>query len=118
MRTMLPDGSRTAQSRVPHGCSVGSCTISTLEACSFCERPVEVVGVEVDAVQRALRDQRGDRVAVGGAAVQVVGEDDPDLGLGGGADGDPAELPAGDVVAQLEAERVPVEGQCDVGVMD
>ena len=65
-----------------------------------------------------LARRRGERVAVGGAAVQVVGEDDRDAGLGGGADGDPAEVIAGDVVAQLEAERVAVEGQREVGVMD
>ncbi len=35
MRTRLPDGSRTAKSRVPHGWSVGSCTISAPEARSF-----------------------------------------------------------------------------------
>ena len=82
------------------------------------EGGVEVVGVEVDAVQGALGDEGGERVAVGGAAVQVVREDDRDVGLGGGADGDPAEVSAGDVVAQLEAERVAVEGQREVGVMD
>src|SRR3712207_7331928 len=41
-----------------------------------------------------------------------------DVGLGGGADGDPAEVSFVDVVAQLEAERVAVEGQHLVGVMD
>ena len=82
------------------------------------ERGVEVVGVEVDAVQGALGDEGGERIAVGGAAVQVVREDDRDAGLRGGADGDPAEAVAGDVVAQFEAERVAVEGQCEVGVMD
>ena len=35
MRTRLPDGSRTAKSRVPHGCSVGSWTISAPEALTF-----------------------------------------------------------------------------------
>ena len=38
--------------------------------------------------------------------------------LGGRADGEPAEVLAGDVVAQFEAESVAVEGQCEVGVMD
>ena len=115
MRTILPDGSRTAKSRVPQGCSVGSCTISASESRSCSKAGVEVVGVEVDAVQGALGHQGRERVAVGGAAVQVVREDDRDAGLGGGADGDPAELLAGDVVAQFEAERVAVEGQCAVG---
>src|SRR5580704_2055754 len=35
MRTRLPDGSRTAKSRVPHGCSIGSCTTSAPEARTF-----------------------------------------------------------------------------------
>ena len=35
MRTMLPDGSRNAQSRTPHGCSVGSWTISVPLACTL-----------------------------------------------------------------------------------
>jgi N-acetylglutamate synthase-like GNAT family acetyltransferase len=35
MRTRLPDGSRTAQSLVPHGCSVGSWTTSAPEARTF-----------------------------------------------------------------------------------
>jgi hypothetical protein len=80
------------------------------------ERGVEVVGVEVDAVEGALGEEGGERV--GGAAVQVVRDDDRDVGLGGGADGDLAEVLAGDVVAQLEAQNVTVEGKCEVGVMD
>ena len=48
----------------------------------------------------------------------VVRQDDLDVGLRGAADGDPAEAFAGDVVAQFEAERIAVEGQCEVGVMD
>ena len=115
---MLPDGSRTAQSRVPQGCSIGSWTISASAATSLSKVGVEVVGVEVDAVEGALGDQRGDRLAVGGAAVQVVGEDDGDVRLGGGADGDPAEVAFGDVVALFEAERVAVERHGAVGVMD
>ena len=64
------------------------------------EGGVEIVGLEVDAVQRALCDQAGERVGVGGAAVQVVRQDDRDAWLRGGADRDPAEIAAGDVVAQ------------------
>ena len=118
IRTMLPDGSRTAQSRVPHGWSVGSCTISALEALSFSKAPSRSSVWKWTPLQRALGDQRGDRVAVGGTAVQVVREDDPDLGLCCGTDGDPAEVSAGHVVALLEAEGVAVEGQRDIGVMD
>src|ERR1043165_4214856 len=72
----------------------------------------------MDAVERALGDQRGDRLAVGGAAVEAVREADRDARLGGGADRDPAEALVGDVVAYLEAERVAVEGQREVRVMD
>ena len=72
----------------------------------------------MDPVERPLGHERGHGVGIGGAAVQVVGEDDGDAGLGGGADGDPAEVAFGDVVAQLEAERVAIEGQRLVGVMD
>jgi hypothetical protein len=74
--------------------------------------------VEVNAVQGALGDEGGERVLVCGAAVQVVREDDRDALLGGGADGDPAEVSFGDVVAQLEAERVALARQGEVGVMD
>jgi hypothetical protein len=43
----------------------------------------------VDAVERALGEEAGDRVAVVGAAVDEVGEDDGDVLLRAGADGDP-----------------------------
>lgn len=82
------------------------------------EGGVEVVGAEVDAVHRALGHERGDHVAVGRAAVQVVREDDLDAGLRGGADGDPAEALAGDVVPQFQPECIAVEGQYEIGVMD
>jgi len=35
MRSRLPEGSRTAQSRTPYGWSIGSCTTSTSLAWSF-----------------------------------------------------------------------------------
>jgi hypothetical protein len=82
------------------------------------EGGVDVVGFEVHAVQRALGDKAGQRVDVGRAAVQVVGEDDADFWLGGGADREPAELAAGDVVAQFESERVAVELQCEIWIVD
>ena len=118
MRTILPDGSRTAKSRVPHGLvgrllhDLGAGVAHLLEGC------VEVVGMEVDPVQSALGDQRGERVVVGGTAVEVVGEDDPHTGLGRGADGDPAEVALGDVVAELETKRVAIEAEREVGVVD
>ena len=118
MRTRLPEGSRTAKSRVPHGWSVGSCTISTPEPPSFSKVASRSSAWKWTPLRAPLASERGERVGVSGAAVQVVREDDRDAGLGGRADGDPAEVAAGDVVAQLEAERVAVEGQCEVGVMD
>src|SRR6185437_10037560 len=63
------------------------------------EGGIEVVGAEV-------------------AAVQVVRDDDRNAGLGGGSYGDPAEALVGDVVAHFEPERIPVERQCDIWVMD
>ena len=118
MRTMLPDGSRTAKSRVPQGWSVGSCTISAPAARSLSKVASRSSVWKWTPLRAPLATRRGDGVAVGGAAVQVVGEDDRDVGLGGGADGDPAEVPFVDVVAQLEAERVAVEGEGAVGVVD
>ena len=81
MRTMLPDGSRTAQSRVPHGCSVGSCTISAPAACSFSKVASRSSVWKWTPLSAPLASERGERVVVGGAAVQVVGEDDRDAGL-------------------------------------
>lgn len=39
MRIRLPAGSRKAQSRMPYGCSVGSCTTSASPACTFSKVP-------------------------------------------------------------------------------
>jgi 4-hydroxy 2-oxovalerate aldolase len=82
------------------------------------EGGVEVVGTEVDAVQPALGDEGGERVGVGGGAVQVVREDDRHVGLGGRADGQPAEALVRDVHPQLEAECVAIERQCEIRVVD
>src|SRR5262249_59693282 len=82
------------------------------------ERSVEVIGVEVDAVKRALRNERGDRVAISWAAANVVRQDDRDAGLGARADRDPAEAVVGDIVVQLKTQRVAVEGQREVRIMD
>ena len=118
MRTRLPDGSRTAKSRAPQGWSVGSCTISAPAARTFSNVASRSSVWKWTPFSAPLATQGGERVAVGRAAVEVVREDDRDAGLGGGADGDPAEVVAGDVVAQLEAERVAVEGQREVRVVD
>ena len=40
MRTMLPAGSRKAQSRIPYGCSVGSWTTSAPSACTCSKVPL------------------------------------------------------------------------------
>src|SRR5215469_16258264 len=82
------------------------------------EDEVEVLGAEVDAVEGSLGEQSSDYVTVLGAAALVVGEDDRDVGLRGGADGDPPEPVVADVVAQFKAEYVAVKGQCEVRVMD
>jgi hypothetical protein len=111
MRTMLPDGSRTAQSRVPHGWSVGSCTISASAARSCSKVASRSSAWKWTPFSAPLASSAA-------TAVEVVREDDRDAGLGDGADGDPAEVLAGDVVAQLEAERVAVEGQRDLRVVD
>src|SRR5262249_41058077 len=39
MRSRLPEGSRKEQSRMPYGCSVGSCTTSASPACSRSKVP-------------------------------------------------------------------------------
>ena len=73
MRTMLPVGSRKAQSRTPHGWSVGSWTTSASLACELVEGGVEVVGGQGDAGVGALGDQLEDGPAL------LVG----DAGVGG-----------------------------------
>ncbi len=82
------------------------------------EGGVEVAGLEMDTGQRALGDEAGDGVEVGGAAVEVVRQHDRDVRLGGRADRDPAKAFIGDVVAHVEAERVAVEAQRFLGVVD
>jgi membrane protein DedA with SNARE-associated domain len=82
------------------------------------EDGVEVGRGEVRAVQTALGDERGDGVDVRRRALHVVGEDDRDPWLGPGTHGDPAETVPRDVVAQFEAERVAVERERAVGVVD
>ena len=117
---MLPAGSRKAQSRTPYGWSVGSWTTSASPACSLLEGAVEVGGGQVDAGVGALGHHLGDGAAlvvgdagVGGRRVQ----DDRGVGLVGGADRDPVHPAVPDVVADLEAEGVAVEGQGGVRVV-
>ena len=120
MRIRLPAGSRTAQSRTPYGWSVGSWTTSASLACSRSKVPSRSVGGQVDAGVGALGHHLGDGAAlvvgdagVGGRRVQ----DDRRAGLVGRADRDPAHPAVPDVVADLEAEGVAVEGQRGVRVV-
>ena len=65
-RSMLPAGSRKAQSRTPYGWSIGSCRTSAPTAHAL-EGRVAVVGGEHDAAQHALGQQFGHRLLVGAA---------------------------------------------------
>ena len=116
----LPAGSRTAQSRTPHGWLVGSWTTSASRACSRSKVAVEVPGGQVDAGVGALGHHLGDGPAlvVGDARVGARRvEDDGRAGLAGRADRDPAKPAVVDVVADLEAEGVAIEGQGGVRVV-
>jgi hypothetical protein len=82
------------------------------------EGGVEVVGAEDRGPERALRDECEQGVALGLRTTAVrLRQHDADL-LSGSADGDPAEAVGRDVVADLEAERVPIEDERGVGVVD
>ena len=71
------------------------------------------------AGQLALREQRGDRVAVLLRAAGVwLGQHDLDLGLAVARERDPAEAVARDLVTHGQAEGVAVEGEGGVGVVD
>ena len=114
MRTMLPAGSRRAQSRTPYGCSVGSWTTSTVAGLHPFEGAVEILGGQEQRAEGALGHHLGDDAALvvgeargGGRRVQ----DDVRVGLVGRADRDPAHRAPSDVEADLEAEGVAVERQ-------
>ena len=82
------------------------------------ERGVQVVGTEDRRLQRPLRHQRQQGVALGLRPATVrLGQDDVDV-LPRGADGDPAEAVGRDVVADLEAERVAIEDERGIGIVD
>ena len=118
IRTRLPAGSRNAQSRAPQGCDAGSWSTSAPDARTFSNVRVEVLGAEDRGLQRPLRHQRQEGVAFDLRATAVrLEQDDVDV-LPRGADGDPAEAVGRDVGADLEAERVPVEAERGVGVVD
>jgi hypothetical protein len=85
------------------------------------ERGVAVVGPEDDSAQQALRQQFRHRLLVGGRGVRVREgrfEDEVHVGLRRRPDGHPAHPLEPDVVAHLEAENVPVEGERLVVVVD
>src|SRR6185437_17124325 len=83
------------------------------------ERSVEVVDPEMDGVELALRQLGGDRIAVLlRAAGMRLREDDADLGLALGDEGDPAKTALLDLELHGQAERVAVEGEGRVGIVD
>src|ERR1022692_476815 len=83
------------------------------------EGRVEIVGAEDGHRQDSLDEQllQGVAVSLGPAGVRL-GEHDLKVWLGRAAEGDPAEPARGDVVAHLKAERVAVEGERLVQVVD
>ena len=92
MRMVLPAGSRKAQSRGPHGWSIGSCSTSAPEA-RTCSKGASRSSVrKTTAGQRALVSERAasaspsacERPACG------VGEHDLEAGLAGAAERHPA----------------------------
>ena len=118
MRTRLPDGSRNAQSRAPHGCDAGSWSTSAPDARTFSNVVSRSSERKIAACSEPLRHERQEGVALGLRTTAVrLEQDDVDV-LARGADGDPAEAVGGDVVADLEAERVAVEAERLVGIVD
>src|SRR3954452_19739847 len=84
------------------------------------ERAVEVAGGEVDAGVRALGHHLGDGAALvfgdaGGGGRRI--QDDRRAGLVGGTDRDPAHAAVVDLVADLEAEGVAIEGHRRVRIV-
>src|SRR3954447_24679791 len=118
MRSRLPAGSRTEQSRIPYGCSVGSWTTSASPDCSCSKAPsrsgvarlmlAKVPFAIISAmVRRSSSVTPGVAAGVGDAGGGGRGvEDDGRAGLVGGSDGDPVHPAVFDVVADLEAVRV------------
>jgi hypothetical protein len=85
------------------------------------ERGVAVVRTEDDSAQQALRQQLRHRLTVGGLGVRVREgrfEDDVHIRLRRRPEGHPPHSREPDVVAHLEVEHVPVEGERLVVVVD
>ena len=104
----------TAQSRTPYGWSVGSWTTSASPACSRSNVPSRssvarrmLAKVPLAIISAIVR--RSSSVMPGVAAGRI--QDDRRVGLVGGADRDPVHPAVFDVVADLEAEGVAIEGQ-------
>src|SRR5580698_1572140 len=112
MRTRFPEGSRKAQSRTPHGWDAGSCNTSAPDARTFSK----VASRSSERKIAACNDPwvTSDRRA---SPSVRLGQDDVEV-LPGGADGHPAELARLDVVADLETERVAVEAERGLGVVN
>jgi hypothetical protein len=102
MRTKLPEGSRNAQSRTPHGCDAGSWSTSAPLARTFSK-----VARSSDRKIAACSDPRGhereERVAFGLRTTAMrLGENNVDV-LSRCADGDPAKALRGDIGPDLKA---------------
>jgi hypothetical protein len=110
MRVRLPVGSLKAQSRIPYGWSVGSWTSSVSPAWSRSKVPSTSFG-QVDAGEGPPRLDLGDSAALvfGDAPGRRV-LDDGRARLLEGTNRDPVYPSALDVVANLDAEAVAMEG--------
>ena len=118
MRTRLPDGSRNAQSRAPHGCDTGSWSTSAPDARTFSnvasrssERKIAACS---DPCVTSVR-----RASPSACERPPCGWDRTMSTSWPGAPTVTQRKPSdGDVVADLEAERVAVEAERGVGVVD
>ena len=118
MRTRLPEGSRNAQLCGAPGLGDGLLEDLGARRPDLFEFRVEVVRSEDRRLERSLGDQGQKAIALGLRAPAVgLEQDDVDI-LAGCANGDPTEPLGRDVVADLEVERVAVEAECGIGVVD
>ena len=111
IRIMLPAGSRKAQSR-PYDWSIGSWTTSAPVGLDPLEGRHRDPGRQVHAPQQALGEQVAECLPVGRGNAGIGGrrlEHDVDVRLRGRPDRDPAHAVGADIVAYLEAQRVAIE---------
>ena len=118
MRKRLPEGSRNAQSRTPHGWDAGSWSTSAPDArtVSNVASRSSVRKIAACSDPCVTSDRRTSPLGLRTTAVRL-GQDDVDV-LSRGANGDPAEAFGRDVGSNFEAERVAVETERSVGVVD